>query len=308
MLGADAGRMPLRKAIGWSVLFMVLGWASAAGFMSLWAWAAYGSVPTGLETLRTPGGIQTLVAGSSQLLGFAFATWLIGFRALGLRPADLRWVSAATDLHREDPRSAPVRAGVRGMGYGLALGAAAAGVALVAAVLLAHSHWSRDAGDFGDYLAQVAKTTLVLAPAALSEEVIFRGVPLILVAAALGRATALVLVAGVVFALFHALNPGVTALGLGNIALAGIFLGVAFYAPGGLWTAFGAHLGWNGALAALDAPVSGLPFRIPFLDYHPGEPLWLSGGRFGPEGGLLATLAITAALLISSRRARRELR
>jgi hypothetical protein len=134
----------------------------------------------------------------------------------------------------------------------------------------------------------------------------FRGLPLVLMAAALGRGTALVLVAGLVFALFHSLNPGVTPLGLGNIALAGIFLGVAFYAPGGLWTAFGAHLGWNGSLAALDAPVSGLPFDIPLFDYCAGDPVWLSGGQFGPEGGLMATVAITAALFATFGWARKE--
>jgi membrane protease YdiL (CAAX protease family) len=177
---------------------------------------------------------------------------------------------------------------------------------LLAAVLLAGSHWSRDDGGVVEYLAQVVKTSLVLTPAALSEEVMFRGIPLVLLAAAIGRGTALVVVAGMVFALFHAMNPGITPLGLGNIALAGIFLGVAFYAPGGLWTAFGAHLGWNATLAALDAPVSGLPFSIPLIDYRAGEPVWLSGGRFGPEGGLLATGAITAALLVIARWTRNE--
>jgi membrane protease YdiL (CAAX protease family) len=183
----------------------------------------------------------------------------------------------------------------------LALGATAAAAALVTAVLVANSHWTRDTGGLGQYLVQIGKTSLVLAPAALSEEIMFRGVPLVLLASAVNRGTALVLVAGVVFALFHALNPDVTPLGLGNIALAGVFLGVAFYAPGGLWTAFGAHLGWNATLAALDAPVSGLPFSIPWIDYQAGNPVWLSGGRFGPEGGLLATAAITAALLATVR-------
>jgi len=280
------------KAIGWTVAFMLLGMGASGTIMALWALARYGSVADGLTRILVPGPEQILVAGTSQLLGFAFATWAIGFRALRLRSRDLRW--------------APARIGLRGWVIGLLLGAGAAGLALLGAVLIAQSHWTPDDGGLNDYVVQVVKTFMVLAPAALSEEIMFRGLPLVLVALALGRGTALVLVAGLVFALFHSLNPGVTPLGLGNIALAGIFLGAAFYAPGGLWTAFGAHLGWNATLAALDAPVSGLPFDIPLLDYCAGGPVWLSGGRFGPEGGLLATVAITAALLATIGWARRE--
>lgn len=285
-------KLSLSKAIGWSVAFLLLGIGASACVMALWALAAYGDIARGLTALVEPGPGQTIVAGVSQLLGFGFATWAVGFRALRLDRSHLRW--------------APARIGAPGLALGLALGAAAAGMALLAAVVLANSHWSRDAGGLGDYLTQVVKTSLVLAPAALSEEVMFRGIPLVLLAAAIGRGSALVLVAGLVFALFHGLNPGVTPLGLGNIALAGIFLGVAFYAPGGLWTAFGAHLGWNATLAALDAPVSGLPFSIPFIDYRAGEPVWLSGGHFGPEGGLLATAAITVALLVAVRWTRKD--
>jgi uncharacterized protein len=284
--------MTLPKAIGWSVAFVLLGIGASAVLLSVWARLAYGDIIKGLTALLQPGPSQTIVAGVSQLLGFGFATWLIGFRFLHLDGWQLRW--------------ARPQVGIRGMMAGLALGAAAAGSALLASVLVADSHWSRDSGGLGDYIAQVAKTSLVLAPAALSEEVLFRGVPLVIMASVVGRGTALVLVAGVVFALFHGLNPGITPLGLGNIALAGIFLGVAFYAPGGLWTAFGAHLGWNAMLAALDAPVSGLPFSIPYIDYRAGDPVWLSGGQFGPEGGVLATGAITAALLITLRWARKD--
>ncbi len=266
---------------------MLLGIAASAGMLALCAVIGYGDLTRGLLALRQPGLAQLVAAGVSQLLGFGLATWVIGFRVLRLNRSQLRWVAP--------------RIGAPGLAIGLILGAAAAAVALLAAVVLAHSHWSRDAGGLGDYFTQVMKTSFVLAPAALSEEIMFRGIPLVLLAAAVGRGTALVVVAGLVFALFHGFNPGITALGLGNIALAGIFLGVAFYAPGGLWTAFGAHLGWNATLAALDAPVSGLPFRIPFINYRAGDPTWLSGGPFGPEGGLLATAAITAALLIAVR-------
>ena len=106
-------------------------------------------------------------------------------------------------------------------------------------------------------------------------------------------AARVVLVAlSLLFSLAHILNPNPTPLGLINIAAAGIYLGMVFYAPGGIWTAWGAHFGWNATLAALDAPVSGLPFRIPLIDYAPGGPSWLTGGNFGPEGGLLASVAL----------------
>ena len=194
------------------------------------------------------------------------------------------------------------RVGYKGSGFvaGNVVGALAAGAALAIAVVSGGAEWTRDEGTAADYLQAATTTVLVLAPAALSEELLFRGVPLVLLASAVGRGTAVVLVA-IVFSLAHFANPHVTMLGIGNIALAGIFLGLAFYAPGGIWTAWGAHLGWNAMLAALDTPVSGVPFRIPLLDYEPGGPAWLTGGRFGPESGLASTLALTIAVLVARR-------
>jgi membrane protease YdiL (CAAX protease family) len=206
-------------------------------------------------------------------------------RALGLTLGDLRYAVA----HR----------GAWFLIGGLA-GGLAGGVTLAIAALAGGAEWTPDQGTALDYLRAVGTTVLVLAPAALSEEAIFRGVPLVLLASALGRGTAVVLLA-IAFALAHFANPNVTMLGIGNIALAGIFLGLAFYAPGGIWTASGVHLGWNSVLAALDTPVSGVPFRIPYLDYEPGDPAWLTGGAFGPEGGLSCTLALTIAVLVARR-------
>ncbi|MGH7518192.1 MAG: lysostaphin resistance A-like protein [Gemmatimonadales bacterium] len=281
------------KAIGWSIAFLLTGIALTTLLLGgVAALLARGDVASGMRALDAPGAVAALAGGLSQLVGFGLATWLIGIRLLRLDRHALRW--------------APPAVGARGMLGGLGLGALAATVALVTAVAAGSAYWSRDAGGPADYVVQVLKTTLALAPAALSEEVMFRGVPLVLLAAVAGRATALVLVSAVTFSLFHWLNPDVTPLALGNIALAGLFLGVAFYAPGGLWTAFGAHMGWNATLAALDAPVSGLPFRIPLLDYHAGEPAWLSGGRFGPEGGLVATIALALAIALTVRWARKE--
>ncbi|NNG15307.1 MAG: CPBP family intramembrane metalloprotease, partial [Gemmatimonadales bacterium] len=155
------------------------------------------------------------------------------------------------------------------------------------------------------YVTQGLKTLAVLAPAALSEELLFRGVPLVVLAKALGRVPAVVLMA-IAFGIAHRLNPDVTAQGLANVALAGVFLGAAFYCPGGLWTAFAAHLGWNVTLALSGAAVSGVPFDVPVVDYQPGGPGWLTGGGFGPEGGLLATVALAAGTVAAASWARKD--
>jgi hypothetical protein len=130
-------------------------------------------------------------------------------------------------------------------------------------------------------------------------------VPLVLLSEAFGRASAVIGLA-VMFGLAHLFNPGATSLAIGNVALAGVFLGTVFYLPGGLWTATGAHLGWNATLAALAAPVSGLPFAMPWLDYRPGAPQWFTGGGFGPEGGLTATAVLAAGTILAARLTRKE--
>lgn len=270
-----------------SVAFALIGFIVSTGLVVLYASLSASDLRAGVEALKVPGATQTLVQGTAQLAGFLVATGMIGKWALGWSLRDLRWTRG--------------RLALNGALRGLGLGAGAAAVAIGGAVLLGAASWSADRGGLADYLGQVGKTAAVLAPAALSEEIMFRGLPLVLLAGVLGRWPALVLVAGAVFSVLHGLNPGITPLAYFNIALAGIMLGVAFFAPGGLWTAFGAHLGWNVMLAALDAPVSGMPFPIPLLDYHAGNPAWLSGGQFGPEGGVLATLALAGALLLAWR-------
>jgi len=278
-------RQPVTRgaAIGWSAAFLILGFGFTVLFYSGYALLRYGSVIAGTSGAAALGVEYTISAGFAQLLGFGLATLIIGVGVLRLGANDLRWRGP----------------GVRGFGAGLLLGAAAALAALLLAVP-AGAGWSADRGTLGAYLGRVALTFGALAAPALSEEVAFRGLPLVLLAGAFGRWSALVALA-LLFALAHALNPHATPFAIANIALAGILLGVAFFAPGGIWTAFGAHLGWNAALAAADAPVSGMPFSIPFIDHHAGTPGWFTGGAFGPEGGLTATIAIALAIAVAAR-------
>jgi membrane protease YdiL (CAAX protease family) len=278
-------RISLAKAIGWSIAFVVLV-LLVAGLLAFGiGMLIVGSSERAVGWMETAAVGPTLLQAGTTLLSTVIFTWLIGTRVLGLTLEDLRW---------RVPRSGP------GFAVGTVAGIVAAGAALALGAVLGRAHWLPDDGSFASYLSAAGTTVAVLAPAALSEELLFRGVPLVLLAAALGRGTAVVVVA-IVFAAAHLANPNATALGVGNIALAGIFLGLAFYAPGGIWTAWGAHLGWNALLAALDTPVSGVPFPIPLIDYDPGRHTWLTGGSFGPEGGLASTLALTVAVLVARR-------
>jgi membrane protease YdiL (CAAX protease family) len=169
------------------------------------------------------------------------------------------------------------------------------------AALVGGARWSPDDGDLAAYLGRIGLILLMLAPAALAEELMFRGMPLVVLDRTLGRGTAIGITA-LAFALTHMANPSVTTLSIGNICVAGLLLGVVFFAPGGIWTATGLHLGWNWAQAAMDAPVSGLALRIPFINYDPGHPTWLTGGPFGPEGGVLATLVLGGATILAARK------
>ena len=276
---------PVLRAVGAIVVYYLFGFVLS--LLLLWPFAS--RLTHGLtseELAAHPPAVFALGQGLVLLVAFGIATWIIGLRALRLDATALRWQSRLGWL--------------RGLGVGLAIGIVPAVLAMILGVFAAGAGWSYDGGTLAAWLSQAGKTVLILSPAALAEELMFRGLPMVVAARAIGRGRAIVLLS-VLFALAHLTNPNVTSAGVGNIALAGIFLALAFFSAGGMWTAFGAHLGWNVTLAALAAPVSGLPFDIPYIDYRMGSPAWLTGGAFGPEGGLLATAVLAGATVLVAR-------
>lgn len=101
-------------------------------------------------------------------------------------------------------------------------------------------------------------------------------------------------VAAAAFALYHRHNPAVSDLALVNIALAGLVLGLVAWIDGDIWGAWGLHVTWNLSIALCGLPVSGI--RIHSLAFPAGAaPGLLTGGRFGPEASLPATVAMAAA-------------
>jgi membrane protease YdiL (CAAX protease family) len=139
---------------------------------------------------------------------------------------------------------------------------------------------------------------------AVGEELLFRGYAFQHLIQGLATGPALLLMA-LLFAASHGGNPGMTGAtriwaGL-NLFLAGLLLGLAYVRTGSLALPMGLHLGWNWTQGSLlGFGVSGLHaggWWSPV--FHHGQPLWLTGGRFGLEASLPCTLlgALACAVL-----------
>lgn len=131
---------------------------------------------------------------------------------------------------------------------------------------------------------------------AMFEELVFRGYLFQTLMQWVSFIPALAIMS-LVFGLAHSHNPHVTVLSTANVILAGVWLSFAYLKTRSLWLPFGLHLSWNFSQSAIYAfPTSGFAFaeRRLFLSEQTG-PEWLTGGDFGPEGGVLATIALIAA-------------
>ena len=129
----------------------------------------------------------------------------------------------------------------------------------------------------------------VFAPAALHEELLFRGY-VYQKLRAVHRLVAIALTS-LVFALLHAGNHAITPLALANLVLAGVLLALAYELRRTLWLPIGLHLAWNLTSGPiLGYPVSGYVARQTLFTTVIAGPAWLTGGAFGIEGGVAVTV------------------
>ncbi|WP_276259494.1 CPBP family intramembrane glutamic endopeptidase [Haloglomus litoreum] len=184
----------------------------------------------------------------------------------------------------------------------------ALGVALMAGIFLVGyaAGWFRVVGTaFAEpgfsFLGLVAGYLVVFAAVSLTEELMVRGYLLTNLAeglrvgpvtgrVALGLA---VLCTSGLFGWLHAGNPNATLVSTATIALAGIFLAAGYALTGELAVPLGLHFSWNYAQGVLFGfPVSGLRVGVALVRTRETGPDLVTGGRFGPEAGLLGVVAI----------------
>ena len=147
------------------------------------------------------------------------------------------------------------------------------------------------------WLVSAAGISIMLAPAALFEELIFRGYLWRVTEDATNSSVAL-MVTSFVFGLSHLQNAGAGALSIFNVMLAGVALGLVRQVSNSVPAAWAAHFAWNWMMAvALHGPVSGLPLSTPGYHAVAQGPDWVSGGNWGPEGGAIATVVLAAFII-----------
>jgi membrane protease YdiL (CAAX protease family) len=210
-------------------------------------------------------------------------------------------------VERRPLRSLGLRPGSGGLSdltIGTIAGALIVGLVVLAAALFQWVSWN-PVSELGSPLGAGLTIGGVLLVAAFVEELLFRGYPFQVLARRFNPATA-ILVTSIAFGLLHAWNPNVQRLALINIALAGILLGVAYWRTGSLWFVTGVHLGWNWVMAVSELSVSGIEMSMPTFEPAVTGPVLWTGGEFGPEGGLLATIATVLGTVWMWRLGRRD--
>lgn len=106
-----------------------------------------------------------------------------------------------------------------------------------------------------------------------------------------------IIISSVIFAIYHSLNPNLSPIAVLNLFLFGVFAALYALYEGGLWGVFSIHAVWNWAQGNLfgfevsgGATSGGTLFNL----METGPDL-ITGGSFGPEGGL----SVTIVLLVS---------
>lgn len=131
----------------------------------------------------------------------------------------------------------------------------------------------------------------------INEEVLVRAYILRNMMKSMNKYIALAL-SSILFMALHLLNPGLSIVAILNLFLAGILLGIGYIFTKNLWFPLALHFSWN----FFQGPIFG--FEISgvntdsFLSHRLQGSDLLTGGRFGLEGSLLATVLCLIAIFI----------
>lgn len=138
-----------------------------------------------------------------------------------------------------------------------------------------------------DLLIGLGTALLTFLVVGINEELITRGYILQNLAEDWGMPVA-VAVSSILFGLVHLSNPHADVASSINLMVCGVFFAIGYLVTGSLWLPIALHFSWNfyeGAVFGF--PVSGVPYGPSMLETAVQGPELITGGAFGPEGGLM---------------------
>lgn len=133
------------------------------------------------------------------------------------------------------------------------------------------------------------------------EELVFRGYQIINLSEGFnGWATTprnsviyAILFSSILFGVGHSFNPNATWYATLNVTVAGLMLAFPFITTGRLSYSVGLHAGWNFFQGGVYGfAVSGLKYQASIIRIEQDGPIFMTGGMFGPEAGLLGLLGM----------------
>jgi membrane protease YdiL (CAAX protease family) len=180
---------------------------------------------------------------------------------------------------------------------GVGIGTGLIGLVVVVLFESGAVHYYGLTGPFSELLPRLVMAACILLLGAAFEELAFRGYGFQRLVDGVGPVVAVAVFSGL-FGALHLSNPSATLLSTANTVLTGVLLSVAYLKTRALWLPIGLHWAWNffqGPIFSL--PVSGLQLWIPLLRAEVSGAKWLTGGAYGPEGGVVQTVACLAAVV-----------
>lgn len=193
------------------------------------------------------------------------------------------------------PKGSAVKAYLRGMGFGLILISSVYGLLLLFGQVKCNGFALQK-----DSIVLFILYILMWIPQGATEEIMMRGYMMPRVAARFGLPFA-IFFSSMCFSLMHAFNAGFSFLALFNLAFIAAFFAVFAYRSGHIYTVCAMHTVWNfcqGNLFGLEVSGNSGSASILSSSYTEKAGKLLSGGDFGPEGGLCVTIVIAVAFVV----------
>lgn len=143
---------------------------------------------------------------------------------------------------------------------------------------------------------------LMWIPQGASEEIMFRGYMIPAFANRYKRVVA-VAVSSILFSAFHSLNKGYTPLASVNLALIAVLFALIYFLTDDIWMTSAIHTAWNltqGNIYGLQVSGNNAANSVIMTVYDKNYSALITGGDFGPEGGLAVTIVTAACIIIVS--------